>query len=226
MKAVLALQHGVVPQNLHFTQHARRDGRDRDRALRAARGHAVADRRRASPGARRCRRTACRAPTCTPSSSRRPQEQPDAAPCDRTAAAGLRRRRCCSRCRPPRPRSCAAPRAGWPTGSTAQPTTTVRELCRSGLHAGAPPRAPAGAHRRARRRPRPSWSRRCVRSPTARSPYQPAVGQDDRGPVWVFSGQGSQWAGDGRGPAGHRAGVRRHDRRDRAADRRASPASR
>jgi polyketide synthase 5 len=26
------------------------------------------------------------------------------------------------------------------------------------------------------------------------TPYQPAVGQDDRGPVWVFSGQGSQWA--------------------------------
>ncbi|MGO9351408.1 MAG: sulfolipid-1 biosynthesis phthioceranic/hydroxyphthioceranic acid synthase [Mycobacterium sp.] len=25
-------------------------------------------------------------------------------------------------------------------------------------------------------------------------PYAPAVGQDDRGPVWVFSGQGSQWA--------------------------------
>lgn len=24
-------------------------------------------------------------------------------------------------------------------------------------------------------------------------PYQPAVGRDDRGPVWVFSGQGSQW---------------------------------
>ncbi|MGH3564163.1 MAG: sulfolipid-1 biosynthesis phthioceranic/hydroxyphthioceranic acid synthase, partial [Mycobacterium sp.] len=28
-------------------------------------------------------------------------------------------------------------------------------------------------------------------------PYQPAVGQDDRGPVWVFSGQGSQWPGMG-----------------------------
>lgn len=28
-------------------------------------------------------------------------------------------------------------------------------------------------------------------------PYQPAVGQDDRGPVWVFSGQGSQWASMG-----------------------------
>lgn len=29
------------------------------------------------------------------------------------------------------------------------------------------------------------------------NPYQPAVGQDDRGPVWVFSGQGSQWAAMG-----------------------------
>jgi polyketide synthase 5 len=29
------------------------------------------------------------------------------------------------------------------------------------------------------------------------SPYQEAVAQDDRGPVWVFSGQGSQWAGMG-----------------------------
>ncbi|WP_304441405.1 sulfolipid-1 biosynthesis phthioceranic/hydroxyphthioceranic acid synthase [Mycobacterium sp. 852014-52450_SCH5900713] len=28
-------------------------------------------------------------------------------------------------------------------------------------------------------------------------PYQPAVGQDDRGPVWLFSGQGSQWASMG-----------------------------
>ncbi|QEN13261.1 sulfolipid-1 biosynthesis phthioceranic/hydroxyphthioceranic acid synthase [Mycolicibacterium sp. ELW1] len=26
------------------------------------------------------------------------------------------------------------------------------------------------------------------------SPFEAAVGQDDRGPVWVFSGQGSQWA--------------------------------
>jgi polyketide synthase 5 len=31
------------------------------------------------------------------------------------------------------------------------------------------------------------------------TPYSPAVGQDDRGPVWVFSGQGSQWAGMGAG---------------------------
>jgi polyketide synthase 5 len=31
------------------------------------------------------------------------------------------------------------------------------------------------------------------------APFQPAVGQDDRGPVWVFSGQGSQWTGMGAG---------------------------
>ena len=29
------------------------------------------------------------------------------------------------------------------------------------------------------------------------APYQAAVGQDDKGPVWVFSGQGSQWAAMG-----------------------------
>ena len=32
---------------------------------------------------------------------------------------------------------------------------------------------------------------------TGDSPYPAKVGQDDRGPVWVFSGQGSQWAGMG-----------------------------
>lgn len=31
------------------------------------------------------------------------------------------------------------------------------------------------------------------------TPYQRAVADDDRGPVWVFSGQGSQWAGMGAG---------------------------
>ena len=29
------------------------------------------------------------------------------------------------------------------------------------------------------------------------APYEAAAGQDDRGPVWVFSGHGSQWAGMG-----------------------------
>ena len=33
---------------------------------------------------------------------------------------------------------------------------------------------------------------------TSDTPYQPAVAKVDRGPVWVFSGQGSQWAGMGK----------------------------
>ncbi len=28
-------------------------------------------------------------------------------------------------------------------------------------------------------------------------PIRPPSGEDDRGPVWVFSGHGSQWAGMG-----------------------------
>ncbi|KUI29567.1 polyketide synthase [Mycobacterium sp. IS-1742] len=31
------------------------------------------------------------------------------------------------------------------------------------------------------------------------TPYEPAVAKGERGPVWVFSGQGSQWAGMGKG---------------------------
>ena len=45
MKAVLALQHGVVPQNLHFTRLPEQLGRDRDRSVRARGDHAVAGRR-------------------------------------------------------------------------------------------------------------------------------------------------------------------------------------
>ena len=36
--------------------------------------------------------------------------------------------------------------------------------------------------------------RLCVRSPRAIHRIEAAIGRDDRGPVWVFSGQGSQWA--------------------------------
>ena len=42
-----------------------------------------------------------------------------------------------------------------------------------------------------------NWSRVCGRWPTVTSRMQAAVGQGDRGPVWVFSGQGSQWAAMG-----------------------------
>lgn len=49
---------------------------------------------------------------------------------------------------------------------------------------------------------------------------QPAVGQDDRGPVWVFLGAGLAMGRDGYTVARDRTGVRRKGRRARAADRR------
>ncbi len=51
------------------------------------------------------------------------------------------------------------------------------------------------------------------------TPYPPAVGQDDRGPVWVFSGPGVPVGRDGRRAARARAGVRRVGRQGGAADR-------
>ena len=42
-----------------------------------------------------------------------------------------------------------------------------------------------------------SSPRRCAEVADGDTPYQAAVGRDDRGPVWVFSGQGSQWAAMG-----------------------------
>ena len=44
-----------------------------------------------------------------------------------------------------------------------------------------------------------SWSTALREVADGDTPYPAAVGQDDRGPVWVFSGQGSQWAGMGAG---------------------------
>ena len=104
----------------------------------------------------------------------------------------------------------AAPDArAWPTGWSSTP-----RAWRSGpgLHAGAPAWAPAGAHRRDRRRPRRADRAVCARSPTSDVPYPAAVGHDDRGPVWVFSGQGSQWAAMGAELLATRTGVRRHRR--------------
>ena len=181
----------LVPQNLHFNTHARRDGRDRNQSFCAARGYAVADQTtRRRPDGRRCRRTACRAPTCTPSSNKLPQQQPV------TAVATGRQQR--------PGRHPGLPAVGELGGGAARNRGAAGRLGRrastdlddlgSRLHAGPPPRAPAGADGRAGRHRHRAVRRRCGRSPTARSPIPAAVGPDDRGPVWVFSGQGSQWA--------------------------------
>ena len=51
------------------------------------------------------------------------------------------------------------------------------------------------------------------------TPYQAAVGQDDRGPVWVFSGQGSQWAAMGAQLLATEPVFAAHCRASRATDR-------
>ena len=181
------------PAESALQRHARRDGRDRDQTLCAARGHAVADWRRRRPAAgggvvvRHVRHQRARHRRAGPAAQRVTAAEP--------------RRQQPRRTRPGVPavvqlgrRTAPKPRGGWPTGSTAQADLAI---CRSGLHAGPPARAPAGAHRRAGQHRHRAVRAHCARSPTARCPFPAAVGQDDRGPVWVFSGQGSQWAAMG-----------------------------
>ena len=84
---------------------------------------------------------------------------------------------------------------------------------RPGLHPGPSSRTPHRARRRDRERPSRSCAPGLQDIVTGDAPFPAKVGQDDRGPVWVFSGQGSQWAAHGRRAAGDRTGVRRHGRR-------------
>ncbi len=71
MKAVLALQHGVVPQNLHFTRLPDEMAQI-DTKLFVPQENTPWPTNGQHPGGRRCRRTGCREPTCTPSWSRLP----------------------------------------------------------------------------------------------------------------------------------------------------------
>ena len=72
MKAVLALQHGVVPQNLHFTRLPDDLARIETKLLcrkQSRRGRRTAT----TPGGRRCRRMGCPEPTCMPCWNRLPR---------------------------------------------------------------------------------------------------------------------------------------------------------
>ena len=142
------------------------------------------------PGGRRCRRTGSREPTSTPSWSKLPRRLPNTTGKSHPAWPS----RCCLRCRPPPPRRCGKPRHGWPTGCK---SALTRWSC-SDL-------AYTLARRRGHRPVRTAVIAGSLEELTAGlrevadgdTPYQAAVGYDDRGPVWVFSGQGSQWAAMG-----------------------------
>ena len=155
----------------------------------------MADQRpRGARGGRRCRRTGCPERTCTPLSSklrrahrcrkrRRAVRSGHGGPAAVPAVVHLRRRAAANRA------------AGSPTGCESQ--RRHRGACRIW-----PTRWRAGARTG---RCAPPWSpQTCTELVEALrevadgdAPYQAAVGQDDRGPVWVFSGQGSQWAAMG-----------------------------
>ena len=192
MKAVLALQHGVVPQNLHFTrlpdelaeietklfvpqEHhavARPNGSTTARGgvvVRAvgnqrARHPRTSARSTAAPVTSRRQRPTARRPLLFPLSATSADELRVTAGrlADWVADAGDRRRRC---------------------------SDLAYTLARRRAHRPVRTAVVASSLRRAGR-----GLREVADGDT---PYQAAVGQDDRGPVWVFSGQGSQWAGMG-----------------------------
>ncbi|WP_374023653.1 sulfolipid-1 biosynthesis phthioceranic/hydroxyphthioceranic acid synthase [Mycobacterium sp. HNNTM2301] len=188
MKAVLALQHGVIPRNLHFTQlpdemarietklfvpqsntpwpgngqHGPRRAAVSSYGFSGTNVHAIVEQAPVAPGA---------APT-TPAIDR-----PLVFPLSATSAGALRHT--------------AGRLADWVDKHA--PGLAASDV------------AYTLARRRAHRTVRTSVIAGTLAELTeglrgvaaGDFPYQPAVGQDDRGPVWVFSGQGSQWASMG-----------------------------
>ena len=187
MKAVLALQHGVVPQNLHFTRLPDamaeistklfvpqdntpwpRNGEHPRRAAVSSYGisgtnvHAVVEQ---APVAA--------APEGSPAES---SADPLLFPLSSTSAEELRRT--------------AGRLADWvQTHDDVALPDLAYTLARRRVHR--PVRTAVVASGKPEL---PEALREVAEGDT---PYQEAVGRDDRGPVWVFSGQGSQWAGMG-----------------------------
>lgn len=189
MKTILALQHGVVPQNLHFTrlpdEMARVDtklfvpqqitewpsnGRHPRRAAVSSYGlsgtnvHAIVEQAPAS------------ASEFLAAEDVSAQSSPAAAqlfPLSSTSADELRRT--------------AGRLADW---VAAHEDVALPDLAYT--------LARRRAHRPVRTAvlasDRPTLTQALREVADGDTPYRAAVGQDDRGPVWVFSGQGSQWA--------------------------------
>jgi polyketide synthase 5 len=196
MKAVLSLQHGTVPRNLHFTEMpeemARIDtklfvpteatpwptngGQPRRAAvssygLSGTNVHAILEQAPADP-----------APTGVA-----PADEPAGSPLlfmlSSTSADELRRT--------------AGRLADWVAehadGNAHKASVELRDLAYT--------LARRRAHRPVRTAVLAAGHEELVKAlrevADGETPYQAAVSQRDRGPVWVFSGQGSQWAGMG-----------------------------
>ena len=185
------MQHGVVPQNLHFTRLPDEMAEIETQLFVPQAEYAVAQQRSPRP-----RRAAVSSYGFSGTNVHAIVEQapersaPDDAPTD----SRHRRHRCCSRCRPRRPTDCGKPLAGSPIGSTRTRWTLRRRIWRTPSLAGV---RTGRCARRSSQAASQELTEGLREVADGDIPYQPAVGQDDRGPVWVFSGQGSQWAAMG-----------------------------
>jgi polyketide synthase 5 len=188
MKAILALQHGVVPQNLHFerlpdslapiqtqlfvpqvtTPWPTNGGHPR-RASVSSYGfsgtnvHAVVEQAPVVPTSDE---------TTTP-----PAEGPWVFPLSSTSADALRRT--------------AARLADWVDAHANEVTSTDLGYTLARRRAHRPVRTSVTAN------DLPELTAALRELAADDIPYEPAAGRDDLGPVWLFSGQGSQWAAMG-----------------------------
>lgn len=192
MKAILALQHGVVPRNLHFTRlpddlaridtklfvpqentpwvtngHHRRRAAVSSYGLSGTNVHAIVE---------QAPEPAPEAAVPEPISARPSMRAPLLFPLSSTSADELRRT--------------AGRLADWVRAhdDLALPDLAYT-LARRRVH------RPVRTAVIARDQPELIEALRDVAD--GDNPYPAAVGHDDRGPVWVFSGQGSQWAAMG-----------------------------
>ena len=162
MKAVLSLQHGVIPQNLHFTRLP-------DELAQIETNLFVPQENTPWPtNGHTPRRAAASAYGFSGTNAHAILEQaPEdpATPMHNTTGKSKRRRRVrsCLRCRPPRPTNCVAPPAGWPTGCKHMTTWRCR-IWPTPWRVGARTAQYAPPSLRAAGRSSP---RRCARSPTA-----------------------------------------------------------
>jgi polyketide synthase 5 len=200
MKAVLAVQHGVVPKNLYFNKMP-------DEMARIHTGLFVAQETTPWPD--------------------QPADQPRRAAVSSYGLSGTNVHVVLEQA-PQGAAGTASPRvveAGYTSAGLAAPllfalsATTAAELRRTAgrladwvqaradsaefdLHDLAYTLARRRAHRPVRTAVLASTSQDLIKAlrevEASDVPYQPAVGTHERGPVWVFSGQGSQWAGMGR----------------------------
>ncbi|MBV8790265.1 MAG: type I polyketide synthase, partial [Mycobacterium sp.] len=188
MKAVLALQHGVIPRNLHFTRLPDEMAQIETNLFVPQEntpwpGGSVQEPRRAAVSSYGFSGTNVHAIVEQAPEPDAPADVPSAVqgplmfPLSATSADGLRRT--------------AARLADWIDAheSDFAPTDLGYTLARRRAHRSVRAAVIAGSLEELT-----EGLREVAHSDF---PYQSTVGQDDRGPVWLFSGQGSQWAAMG-----------------------------